>query len=524
VDVVDVDWQGTTISMDPVQESGTVYRLPTREDRWQRRGDCAVSGDWSMGVGLDAAASAARGWQAPTGYGNGWHETVVREFEYDGSGAVTLEFDYRVHTEAGFDFVFLFLEQGGEETTLAVYDGQRSDSAAFVFDDQNLQPGTFRIGFRLRTDTGWSNEDGKFTSECTAFAIDDVVVSGGGIDYSEDFETNRGGWFQPRTEKDNPLTECWLVENRQAVGFDVALHGEGLVVYHVDEDVMGSTLQNTGGTSGLSARAIVVEEADGQFDLLSVPGNRGDSGDVWALSGANSVFDRATSPGSANNSGQPTMTRVEVLSASGGVVQARLWAGDAAPTLEFAQADTLSGGVQRLTLRGTGLQPGLEVGLFRDLSPVIAATRVEWVDYDLVLVDFDGEEVRPGSFDLLVQNPDGQNVVRTAGVFRIGQIVDNPPGSRTPREFALRQNFPNPFNPTTTIRFEIPRDANVDLGIFDLRGRRVATLHRGPIEAGFHDARWEGRDDSGRSVASGLYFVRLNGPGFSDARKMMLAR
>jgi hypothetical protein len=218
------------------------------------------------------------------------------------------------------------------------------------------------------------------------------------------------------------------------------------------------------------------------------------------------------------------MTRVEVLSASGGVVQARLWAGDAAPTLEFAQADTLSGGVQRLTLRGTGLQPGLEVGLFRDLSPVIAATRVEWVDYDLVLVDFDGEEVRPGSFDLLVQNPDGQNVVRTAGVFRIGQIVDNPPGSRTPREFALRQNFPNPFNPTTTIRFEIPRDANVDLGIFDLRGRRVATLHRGPIEAGFHDARWEGRDDSGRSVASGLYFVRLNGPGFSDARKMMLAR
>jgi M6 family metalloprotease-like protein len=524
VDVIDVAWQGTTLSMDPVQESGTVYRLPTREDRWRRRDGCAVSGDWSLGVGLDPAASAFRGWEAATGYGNGWLETVVREFEYDGAGPVMLEFDYRVHTEAGFDFVFLFVEQDGDETTLAVYDGENTQSAAFVVDARSLNPGVFRIGFRLRTDSGWSNEDGKFASDCTAFAIDNVVVSGGGIDYSEDFETNRGGWFQPRTEKDNPLTECWLVENRQAVGFDASLHGEGLVVYHVDEDVMGSTLKNTGGSSGDSARGIVVEEADGEFNLLTVPGNRGDAGDVWTPSGAALVFDLNTTPGSTNNSGESTGTRIEVLSVVGGVVEARMWAGDPAPTLEIAPPDTLGDGSSRLVVRGAGLQPGLRVSLVRDLSPRIEPVRTEWIDYDLVLVDFDGEAVRPGHFDLLAENPDGQTAIRAGAIFRTGQIVDNPPASQTPRNFALRQNFPNPFNPTTTIRFDVPRDASVELGIFDLRGRRVASLHRGPIEAGYHDVRWEGRDDKGRSVASGLYFVRLTGPGFSDARKMMLAR
>jgi hypothetical protein len=447
---------------------------------------------------------------------------VVRDFESDGSGPVMLDFDYQVHTEAGFDFVFLFVEQAGEESTFAVYDGEHTSSGAFVIED--LDPGAFRIGFRLRTDTGWSNEDGKYVSPYTAFAIDDITVTGGGIDYTADFEENRGGWFQPRTEKDNPLTECWLVENRQAMGFDASLHGEGLVVYHVDDDVMSSSLQNTGGSSGLAARGIVIEEADGEFNLLALAGNRGDEGDVWTPAGSASVFDLTTTPGSLNNSGQMTMTRVEVLSADAGVVQARMWAGDPAPTLESADTDTLTGGVQRIVVRGSGLQPGLAVGLIRDVSPVIPAVRIEWVDYDLVFVDFDAEEVRPGGFDLLVENPDGQTVARVDGVFRSGQVVDNPPGALSPQRFALRQNYPNPFNPSTTIRFEVPRDASVELAIFDLRGRRVAVLHQGPIDAGFHDLRWEGRDDQGRAVASGLYFVRLTGPGFTDARKMMLAR
>jgi M6 family metalloprotease-like protein len=523
VDVVDVDWRGVTMDIDPVQESRQVYRLTTREDRWRRRAECALSGSWSMAVGLDDSASTARGWPANSGYGNGWLETVVHDFEYDGVGPVLFDYDYNVHTEAGFDFVFLFVEQGGIETTIAIYDSE-STGAAHRSLEGVLMPGPYRIGFRLRTDTGWSNEDGKYVTPCTAFSIDNVSVSGGGEDYLEDFEENRGGWFQPRTEKDNPISEYWMMENRQATGFDSELHGQGLVIYHVDEDVMNSTLQNSGGSNGLNSRGVVVEEADGRFDLLAVGGNRGDAGDVWPGLNPSMLFSSESSPGAINNSGQRTESRIEVLGQNAGVVQARVWAGDAAPTLALATTDTLDDGGGLIVISGTGLQPELTVELIRIGAPAIPASRIEWIDYDLVRAEFDADDIRSGSFDLLVENPDGQTAIRDDGVFRTGQPVSSPPTASSPARFALAQNYPNPFNPVTSIRFEVPEATSIDLGIFDLRGRRVATLHRGPIDAGYHTLRWEGRDDGGRGVASGMYFVRLVGPGFNSARKMMLAR
>ena len=474
-----------------------------------------------MAVGLDDEASAARGWPVNSGYGNGWLETVVREFAYDGSGEVLLDFDYNVNTEAGFDFVFLFVEQGGIEFTLAIYDSESTGSPQYAL-EEFLAPGAYRIGFRLRTDTGWSNEDGKYVAPCTAFSIDNFSVSGGGEDYFADFELNRGGWFQPRTEKDNPINEYWLVENRQAYGFDSQLHGEGLVVYHIDEDVMNSTLQNSGGSGGTNTRGVVVEEADGQFDLLAVGGNRGDAGDVWPGLSSSVLFDCESSPGAFNNSGQDTGTRIEVLGQAAGVIQARFWAGDAAPTLAAAAGDTLEDGGGLVVLTGSGLQPGLAVKLVRMGAPAILASRIVWIDYDLVRAEFDASLIRSGNFDLLVENPDGQTAVRVDGVFRVGQPVSSPTPS--PPRFALAQNFPNPFNPATSIRFEVPQASSIDLAIFDLRGRRVATLHQGPIDAGYHTRRWEGRDDHGQGVASGMYFVRLVGPGFNSARKMMLAR
>lgn len=88
-----------------------------------------------------------------------------------------------------------------------------------------------------------------------------------------------------------------------------------------------------------------------------------------------------------------------------------------------------------------------------------------------------------------------------------------------PSAFRLGQNYPNPFarqsfgdnaSPlATTIRFDLPQSAEVDLALFDLLGRRVATLFAGKQVAGTHIVRWEGRDDSGRNVSNGIYFYRL---------------
>ena len=97
--------------------------------------------------------------------------------------------------------------------------------------------------------------------------------------------------------------------------------------------------------------------------------------------------------------------------------------------------------------------------------------------------------------------------------------------ARLPHAFALEQNYPNPFNSDTSIRFELPARGEVELLIFNLIGQRVATLVEGSRDAGMHTARWDGRDDDGRAVASGIYLYKLlTRAGEAETRKLVLVR
>ena len=90
---------------------------------------------------------------------------------------------------------------------------------------------------------------------------------------------------------------------------------------------------------------------------------------------------------------------------------------------------------------------------------------------------------------------------------------------------ALRQNHPNPFNPSTTISFTLPRESEATVEIFDGAGRLVARLLDGErLPAGAHEAAWDGRDLTGRTCAAGVYFCRLSAGKETRARKMVLAR
>jgi hypothetical protein len=75
--------------------------------------------------------------------------------------------------------------------------------------------------------------------------------------------------------------------------------------------------------------------------------------------------------------------------------------------------------------------------------------------------------------------------------------------------FSAAQVYPNPFNPSTSIRFAVKEPANVTLQIFNIRGELVRTLIDGEYNRGVHERRWHGRDNAGNQVASGLYFYRL---------------
>ena len=78
-----------------------------------------------------------------------------------------------------------------------------------------------------------------------------------------------------------------------------------------------------------------------------------------------------------------------------------------------------------------------------------------------------------------------------------------------PAAFGLLQNHPNPFNPSTRIRFNAARPGHARLEIFDIAGRRVATLLDEPVAAGLSSLDWNGTDHAGRELPSGLYFSRL---------------
>jgi hypothetical protein len=88
-----------------------------------------------------------------------------------------------------------------------------------------------------------------------------------------------------------------------------------------------------------------------------------------------------------------------------------------------------------------------------------------------------------------------------------------------PELFALEQNYPNPFNPSTTIRFSVPRPSRVTLRIFDVEGRLVETLLSKEMPAGVHETVWDAS-----AKASGVYFSRLEAPGFVKTRKLVLLK
>jgi hypothetical protein len=93
-----------------------------------------------------------------------------------------------------------------------------------------------------------------------------------------------------------------------------------------------------------------------------------------------------------------------------------------------------------------------------------------------------------------------------------------------PLHTALHQNFPNPFNPETVIRWEVAQASRVDLRVYDLAGRLVKTIHSGHAEPGGYEFVWRGEDDGGRQVASGVYFYRLTTPDAAQTMRMTLLK
>jgi hypothetical protein len=104
------------------------------------------------------------------------------------------------------------------------------------------------------------------------------------------------------------------------------------------------------------------------------------------------------------------------------------------------------------------------------------------------------------------------------------EVKDETGAGEKPSEFTLFQNYPNPFNQTTKIEFTLAKSGFVSLSIYDLLGRKVRTFASEHLPSGYKFVLWDGKNDSGEDVASGIYFYQLRVRDFSEAKKMVLSK
>lgn len=225
--------------------------------------------------------------------------------------------------------------------------------------------------------------------------------------------------------------EYFLVENRQLIGYDAALPGAGLLIWHIDDAVVHNDFEWYPGHTAFGHYKVALEQADNLFHLEKKTSS-GDAGDPFPGLASRTSFTQATNPNS------------EPYSAAGGF---------------------------------------------------IAITNISNSSYNM-------------EADFIVS--------LAAGAFE-----ESDPALPS---IILRQNFPNPFNPTTTISYFVAADGRVELNIYNILGEKVTQVVNTYHTAGEYETLWDGRDVNGSPVGSGVYLYEIIAGDTRDSRKMLLVK
>ncbi|HKK71099.1 MAG TPA: Ig-like domain-containing protein [Candidatus Krumholzibacteria bacterium] len=339
-------------------------------------------------------------------------------------------------------------------------------------------------------------------------------------------------WAEGETE---PVDWSWEVV--QTSEFALRAGGVGLLAHNVDAtfgDVVVTPLAPAATLAGdvdrngdleIADAALVLDQLVGAASLGGVPSALGDlngSGELDAQDAA--LISELAVTGRIDRS-DPRFERSAPSSAS--------WKASPGPDgrldLSLDIEDIAGEGLRSLVLQLEA--PGL-ARIVRDVTVTTGTAGVSrWhAEGDQVRVALAAPAVADGArpVTLSLDTRDLTEAVMLEGELAVdgGSSTVLPEQALTvvPVRFALDQNWPNPFNPSTTIAFDLPRDSRVRLVIYDLRGREVRRLVDGELPFGSHTVTWPGTDDTGRRVASGVYLFRLDAPGFTDVRKMTLVK
>ena len=191
---------------------------------------------------------------------------------------------------------------------------------------------------------------------------------------------------------------------------------------------------------------------------------------------------------------------------------------DLIQTVEFDSTDVSTTTEQIIILSNTGDLPlaiySVSLSSETDSFQMVADTNytINSGEKVNIILNFIPKQAGDHSATLNIQSNDEENsdvTLNLTGYANETASTSVDDFNNFPTEFKLSQNYPNPFNPTTNVKYELPKDCKVDLTIYNIRGQKVATIANNFQTAGYHQVMWNGTNDLGQKVSSGVYFLRM---------------
>ena len=439
------------------------------------------------------------------GYGNFWLQ-FFESVPFAVTGDVSVDFLVRYDTESTYDFVHVdYLTKTGAWEAAASFDGMGETLASVTVPADSLD-GSVKLRFRFESDGIFSDEDGDFDSE-GAVIIDSVTVSdsGGVVDF-QDFESELSGDLQTADGD-------WTAAIYEPFGIYAGVF-DGTTVLQED-----SLITNNTHFWGFFDGSIDDYSCGGHPEQIVVPECGSGAGGVWSQNHRDYIQNRVSSPAITIDGDALLAAGMQIR------VEADVYTDLSEDNAVYydSNARFLVGGCwtewqKDLFVHAWG---GKEWVLHQEEFVIPAgATQVQvsFNVHDMCWAWCDGFSTPCHSHGPLFDNVAVSAVSDGSIIVGAGDV----PGSS---RWELHQNVPNPFNPATTISYDVPAGGgNVSLVVYDVAGRLVRTLVSGAQGEGLQQVGWDGRDSQGQAMSSGVYFYRMTAGTQVETRKMLLLK
>lgn len=456
---------------------------------------------WHLATGTHSCVGQAW-WCGVTGltYGDGYDNNWVQLLKTNtpinltGSTGNVLTFKQRLQTEEGYDWGWVLIHDGQASSvwdTLASYTGDLGSSCVnasiTIPNSWTTRPQPVQLMFVFGSDLSVSRSDSN--DVYTGWSVDDVKITASGsvVKFFDDMEAGGANWVATSPDpgtlwhvESYPGTKypttCYFLSTRLWVPFQ----GNGFGVVPDFADAMLTTppidIAGTHLTTNSSLRL--------QFDnWINLPRQYGVYWSLWIQGSMDGI------------TWTPWRNALDPLVFFGGT-----------PQCVEGSAVTFD---PYFTSR-TGVQPGTEL--------IRLGFRIR--DEKQTTIRDDEGQIRSlgiQSEGIYFDNIGLYFIYTISGVEPISGV---PVSART----SVRKVFPNPFNPSTTIEFSVPRAGPASVRIFDLQGKRVATLVNEALGAGVYRVRWNGKSDDGRDLSSGVYFASVESNRSRDSARLMIVK